>query len=300
MRLQPRIPDGPFTWSDAATAGITRRGLTALVETGRVRRVLRGVYQRTDVPDSLVNRAKAAALVMRPFTVVCDRTSAWLHGVDTFEFRELEILPPLETFVLRGYSRVRRRGCRGGRRDLLSNDLMVLEGVQVTTPLRTALDLACKLGRRDAIAALDGFMRECGVTREGLESELPRYRRRRGVVQLRQLVPLADWRSESPGESWTRIAILDAGLPAPEPQYWVQDRGRDLFRLDLAYSRSKVAVEYDGKDFHDSPEHRAADKARRTWLRDHGWTIIIVKKDSFSEESLNAWLGELRQALRLS
>ncbi len=263
--------------------------------------MLRGVYLRADVPDTPETRARAAALVISPFAVVCDRTAAWLHGVSTFDYHELEILPPLETFVLRGHARTTRAGCVGGERDLARRDIMAIDGVAVTTPLRTALDLACRLGQRDALAALDGFMRACGVTREALRAEMPRYFRRRGVVQLRRLIPLADERAESPGESWTRMAMLEAGLPMPELQVWVHDdRGEPVFRLDMAYPRSRVAVEYDGREFHTSDEQRARDLARRQWLRDQGWTVIVVDKDSFSPDALQEWLNELRAALRLA
>ena len=168
------------------------------------------------------------------------------------------------------------------------------------SPAQRASEASCRCSRRDALAALDGFMRLHGITRREMEAELPRYFRRRGVVQLRQLVPLADPRAESPGESWTRLSIVDAGLPAPEPQHWVNERGRPIFRVDLAYPRSRVVVEYDGREFHDSPERREHDRKRREWLKARGWKVIVVDKDSFAPEALSAWLDELRVALRLA
>lgn len=296
----PKLPDVPFRWPDAERAGFTRWHFRQLVENGRVRQVLHGVYQTADLPCTIENRSRAAALVLNPFEVLRDRTAAWVHDVDTFEYRELEILPPVETSVLRGHTRTRRTGCAGGHRDLAFRDVIVLGRVPVTTPLRTALDLGCKLSRSSALAALDGFMRVQGITREQMEAELPRYRRRRGVVQLRQLVPLADPRAESPGESWTRIAILDAGLPAPQLQHWVCEGGRKVFRLDLAYPLSRVAVEYDGREFHDSPERRAADRKRRKWLTDRGWTVIVVDKDMFTAAAVAQWLGGLSTALQIA
>lgn len=168
----------------------------------------------------------------------------------------------------------------------------------VTTPLRTALDLACRLSQRDALAVLDAFMRRFGITHAQLTHESLRYRRRRGVVQLRRLIPLADPRTESQGESWTRFDILDDGLPAPEPQFWVPVHGRRTFRLDLAYPRHKIAVEYDGEEFHGSPEQDDNDRVRRKWLRDHGWIVIVVDKNSFTRRASEAWLAKLRSGLR--
>jgi hypothetical protein len=301
MMLQTEIPPGPFTVAMAMSTGVPRYRLDEWVANGLVRRVLQGVYQRVDVPDTTLTRARAAFLVIKPFTVLCDRTAAWIHGVDTFDFRELEILPRLESWVLRDRARIRRGGCVGGRRDLSAADIMHVDGVCVTTPLRTALDLGSRLNRRDALAALDGFMRVHGLTIADFRAELPRFRRRRGVVQLRSLIPLADGRAESPGESWTRLCIIDDGLPAPEPQSWVtDDDGYPIFRLDLPYPKHKVVVEYDGAEFHTTPEQRAHDAARRDWLRRHGWTVIVVRKESFEQHARQAWLAELRSALRLA
>jgi len=300
MMLPPEIPLTPFTWAQMKKLGMPRHRLDELVANGQVRRVLTGVYLRADIPDNPQNRVCSAALVVSPFAVVCDRTAAWLLGVDTFEYRELEILPPLETVVLRGHSPTNRSECVGGSRDLRRWDICVMDGVAVTAPLRTALDLGCKLSRRGALAALDGFMRVHGITRQDMEGALPRYFRRRGVVQLRRLIPLADPRAESPGESWTRLAIVDAGLPAPEPQVWVHERGVRVFRVDLAYPLSRVAVEYDGREFHDSEERREHDRKRRAWLERRGWTVIVVDEGSFKPEALAAWLEQLRVALRLA
>ncbi len=43
-----------------------------------------------------------------------------------------------------------------------------------------------------------------------------------------------DGRSESSGESFTRLAIADVGLPVPTLQHWVHDGGVPVYRLDLA------------------------------------------------------------------
>jgi hypothetical protein len=300
MMLPPEIPKTPFTWPDAKRLGISRHRLDQLVTNHQVRRVLTGVYLRADVEDSALCRVRCAALVVSPFVVVCDRTAAWLLGIDLLDYRELDIVPPLETYTLRGHSPTSRPQCTGGTRDLSKADVWTIEGVNVTSPLRTALDLGCKLSRRDGLAALDAFMREHGITHADMYAELPRYFRRRGVIQLRQLIPLADPRAESHPESWTRLAITDSGLPCPEPQHWVVHDGRALFRLDLAYPHARVAIEYDGRDFHTSLEQRKRDRERRKWLRDHGWKVIVVDRDSFTPEALAAWLLELKTALRVA
>jgi hypothetical protein len=163
--------------------------------------------------------------------------------------------------------------------------------------LRTALDLACGQSRRRALAALDAFMRTYGLTHEEMQRELTRYFRRRGVVQARQLVPVANPLAESPGESWVRMDIVDRGLPLPRLQWWVQRHGHDLYRLDMAFPKHRVAVEYDGREFHDDVVRRRRDEVRRTWLRSQGWTVIVITKHDFTPEAVDRWVGEILEAL---
>lgn len=295
---RPPLPTEPFTTRDAARLRWSRTELSRAVATGALRRVFTGVYVRADVPDSTLLRARAASLVMSPHSVLCDRTAAWIHGIDVFRYAELETIPSLESYVLRGHDPTDRAHCHGGTRDLLPEDWCLIDGVRVTTPVRTAVDLACKLPRREAAAALDAFARDHGVTVAEMNRLLSRYRRRRGVIQARELVQLTDPRSESSGESWTRLEIHDHGLPGPQPQFWVLVDGVPVYRLDLAYPKAKVLVEYDGEDFHTSPADRAHDKERREFLRRRGWHVIVVTKASFAAEALDAWISELRQVLR--
>jgi hypothetical protein len=293
------FPTVPFTTSAARDLGISEKRLGAAVREGALRRVLRGVYLRTDQPDTVEMRAACAALVIAPGSVVRDRTAAWIHGVDVFTHPEHELLPPIETCVGRFKAPSERCGVDGGTRDLSPDDVMTIQGLRVTTPLRTALDLGCNLRRRDGLAALDQFMRLHGLTREELSLGALRFFRRRGVVQLRRLIPLADPRAESPRESWTRLEIVDAGLPAPESQHWIEIDGVPTYRLDFAYPRHRIVVEYDGEEFHDrTEEQRRHDADRRAWLEEHGWTVVVVKKGDFTGAGLDRWLGELRRALR--
>lgn len=296
--LRPRFPDTPFTTREALALGFSRNELTALVSEGVLRRPFTGAYVRSDLPDSVALRAQAARLVMSPHSVLCDRTAAWLHGVDVFRYAELETVPRLESYVLRGHDPTDRRECHGGTRDLLPADWQLVGAVRVTTPVRTAVDLACKLRRREALAALDALARECGVSVGAMNRLLRRYRRRRGVVQARELIALVDPRSESGGESWSRLEIHDHDLPAPQPQFWVNVDGVPTYRLDLAYAKARIVVEYDGEEFHSSSADRIADEARRDWLRRHGWYVIVLTKESFTDEALRAWTNELRGVLR--
>jgi hypothetical protein len=295
----PTLPDRPFRTNDLASLGLTRRRLADALAEGSVRRVFTGVAVASRAADSIELRAAALALVLGPEHVVCDRTAAWLHGVDALLYQEHEILPAVEVCALRGNQPSGRAGVDGRSRDLAPQDIMIIGGVRVTTPIRTALDLGCQLRRREAYAALNAFARQHELRVETLRAAAQRFRRRRGVRQLRELLGLIDPRVESARESWTLLAIYDAGLPLPEPQVWIEIDGRPTYRLDLAYRLSKVCVEYDGFDFHERDAgQRAYDEERRDWLRHDGWIVIVVRRGDFTGDALERWLRELREALR--
>ena len=65
----------------------------------------------------------------------------------------------------------------------------------------------------------------------------------------------------------------------------------------MAYPHAKVAIEYNGEEFHSSEEDREADSERRAWLERHGWTVIVIDKDSFTDEAIAMWIEEIRTAL---
>lgn len=292
-----RFPTKPFTMAAAKACGISPSRVRRAVRQRLVVMVLRGVYLRSDVELTTEVKLAAAALVISRHAVACDRTAAWVWGVSVFEYAELDTAPPLETYVLRGHNATDRPEVRGGVRDLMPGDWVEISGVKVTTPLRTALDLGCKLNRRPALAAMDALMRAHGFTHEEMRRLAVRFFRRRGVVQLRELIPLVDPRAESQPESWTRLELIDHDLPTPEPQYWIVIGGVPTYRLDLAYPHARVAIEYNGEEFHSSVEDQQADERRREWLETHGWTVIVVTKASFSDAALARWIGEVRAAL---
>jgi hypothetical protein len=295
----PVLPRDPFTYGQLTQLGVTRHTLRRLVAERAVRRLLIGVYVRADVHLTVELRARAVAAVVPAHHVVRDRTAAWIHGIDVMTYAEHDVPPPIETCALRGHDPCTREGVAGRTRDLAPNDIVVLQGLRVTSPLRTALDLGCLLRRRDALAALDAFARSYGLTKQQLRLGSRRYRRRRGVLQLRELIELVDPRAESPRESWLRLSIHDAGLPSPHPQFWIEVDGIRIYRLDLAYRFARVAVEYDGWEAHQrTQEQRDNDRARRKWLSEHGWTVVVVRRGDFTGTALDRWLAELKEALK--
>jgi len=270
----------PFTVKQAAEAGISRGRVRDLVKKGRVRRVLRGVYVDASVPDTTVMRARALALVVPDGVVVCLRTAAWLWGVDVTAMGAHLAVAPVDLMGPAGSAASRRTGISGHTGQLGDDDVVFRDGVALTTPSRTAADLARLLRRPDALASLDAILRLPDLTADRVASELTRFAGYRGVVQGRELVALADPRSESPMESRTRLRALDAGFPVFEPQVEVfDDIGTFVARLDLGRREDRKAVEYDGDVAHASVQQQLYDRRRRRRVERCGWGLAVVTAD---------------------
>ena len=277
----PLPVDRPFTTGQAVRAGVSRKSLTWLTSDGLLRRILKGVYVATQLEDSILLRAHALVLVVPPATVVTDETAGWLHGADVLAPNDHLAVPPISMFRLPGSTRLRNPVCVSGQRTFAPDDLMQVDGLWTTTPLRTAWDLGRRLHRDRAIGALDSLLRVGDFTKSDLVAGVERFARQRGVVQLRVLAPLADPGAESPGESTLRLRWLDCSdLPLPSTQVRVPgDSG--TYRLDLGVPEIRYAAEYDGVQWHSSDADKAHDKARRTWLRERQhWTITVFERDN--------------------
>jgi hypothetical protein len=292
------FPAQPFSLREAGEYGITRSEVWRGVAAGLVVRLGRSAYRRVDVPDSVALRVHALRCQTTAGQVVVDRSAAWIHGVDVHTIEEKDATPPVETCSLRGQHATRRRELNGRQRDLLPTDIVEIEGLRVTTPVRTALDLGCHLHRRDAFAAMCLLARLNGFTSAELLRESARFKRRRGIVQCRPLLPLVDPRVESHREAWVLLEILDEGLPKPESQWWIDVDGVPTYRLDFAYPSARVCVEYDGEEFHELlEEQREYDDDRRRWLREHGWVVVVVKRGDFTGTARTRWIRRLEAAL---
>jgi hypothetical protein len=272
----------PFTTAEARAQRVTGKQLTRLVRDGYLRRPLKGVYVAAHVEDTKQLRGRILSKVAPRGTVITDWTATWYWtGLDR-PGEHLEA-PVLDAFRFRGHDRLRNGLVRSGERWFLPSDVVPLDGdVFITKPLRTAWDLGRFAPRIVAIGGMDALARTAGFAVEELVAGVERFRRQRGVVQLRGLAPVTDPRAESIGESAVRLRWRDcAGLPSPELQIPVHDdRGFVIYRLDLGVEELRLGVEYDGEAWHSSDVDRAHDVTRRTALEDrHGYCIDVFRRE---------------------
>jgi hypothetical protein len=280
--LDTRCPlplDVPFTAPVAKALGVPRHQLTWLCRQGLLRQVLPGVYVAAQVPDGILFRAQALALVVPEDCVIVDRHAGWLHGAEM-------VLAPnehLHTAAIRvfrpsGHGRLRNALAESGERNLRPDDITEIRGLAVTTPLRTAWDLGRVRSPERALAALDAMLRLGIFSLDELLAGIERFRGQRWVTTLRAFAPLADGRAASPGESVLRLRWLDCGLPRPTPQFELCVDGVLLAVLDLAHEGLGYAAEYDGEEWHTSDEQRDHDRKRRGCVEDHGFVVDVFTK----------------------
>src|SRR4051794_34526635 len=218
-----------------------------LVSSGRWRRSRwRGVLVDGELPDSALCELRAAALAAGPDLVVCHSTAAGLWGFDVLGESTLHFVGP-PALVNR-----RLPGIQVHPSSLGCDDAVPVEGVWCTPPARTACDVVRLTPAIDGLATLDAALRAGFCTRDDLAAAAVEQTGLRQVVRLRDLIPHADPRIDSPMESRMRWRFLDARFPAPELQIKVPAGGRARW-LDIGWREQRVGAEFDGQEAHMSP-----------------------------------------------
>jgi hypothetical protein len=255
----------PFRTRDAAQAGAPTRG--RLAGPG-FRSPFRGTHVDASADDQLVLRAHAAALLVDG-GVVGGYAAAAVHGADCAPRRAAVDL-------VVGPRRLRPRPGLAIRQDLLRPDeIVVVDGLAVTSPIRTAFDLVRRLDRVEGVVVLDALARVGGFAPAAILDHVGGRRRPRGHRRLAPAVEAADPRADSPPETRLRLALVAHGVPAPEVQYEVPDaRASWTPHLDLAWPEAKVAVEYQGDRHRTDPARWRRDQERWAVLAAAGWIVI--------------------------
>ena len=163
---------------------------------------------------------------------------------------------------------------------LLAGEATVVDGVPVTSPARTAFDLARRPGLQTAVIRIDALARATRITVDDVGPLVVAHRGARGMKQLRQALPLVDAGSESPQETRTRLLLIEGGLPRPQTQIVVRnDWNWVLARIDIGWEEWLVGVEYDGPQHWTDPRIRANDIDRTAELERRGWRLVRVGAD---------------------
>jgi hypothetical protein len=165
--------------------------------------------------------------------------------------------------------------------DTLSKDEMeIVRGIPVTTAARTAFDHGRRYGRTLAVIRVDALLQATALKLADIDTLIDRHSGARGIVQLREVVELADIGTESPQETRTRLVLTGAGHRPRRTQIDVFNRfGDHVHRIGMGWPQWKVGVEYDGEQHWTNPTIRAKDIDQQAELEALGWRIIRVSAE---------------------
>lgn len=167
------------------------------------------------------------------------------------------------------------------------------DGIRVTMPARTVVDLARHVSFPWALAAADCALRRRIATRAQLEAAAARNPTAPGHPAAVLVARHASDKPESALESVNRGVMIELGLPVPEPQVVLGDQMRS-YRVDLLVAECWTVVESDGKVKYDDAT-ATVDPAERVWLdkrrRDylHDWGYEVVRFVMADQRDPTAW-----------
>ena len=229
-----------------------------------------GVYRLASAPVTWP-QALVAATLASPGSVISHRAAAIAWGLDGLGGRIVErSVPYPRSPELEGV--VTHRST-----DLSDTWVTAWEGVRITTPLRTLLDLGAVVRPWVVERAFASALGKRLITIEGARrtvDELCR-RGRRGAGTFRAIVE-AHGDASPPGVMEAAIEALYRRyqLPPGVPEYEVWEAGEFVARVDVGHPELRLAIEVNGYETHGTPAGFQRDHSRRNRLILAGWLVL--------------------------
>ena len=235
------------------------------------------VYVPRDAALTPVLRAKACWLRSQRRGVLAGFPASALHGAKWID--------PASPAAIIDTNRRPAPGVQVWEERIEADEIDVLNGMRVTTPARTALDLARRCPPGIAVAAIDALTQATDVKAADVELLIERYRGRRGLRAAKVSLALVDGGAQSPKETWLRLLLVGAGFPRPQTQIAVSNQwGWVEAYLDMGWEDIKVAVEYDGDQHRSSRAQYVRDIRRLEMLERMGWIVVRVVAEDHRDD----------------
>ncbi|GAB3279400.1 DUF559 domain-containing protein [Sinomonas notoginsengisoli] len=285
--FEARWPDATVASTrELAARGIDHRVLTEAVQRRELVRLRRGVYVRSSVwfgfkpweQDRL--RIEAHWLSTNGTAVYSHASAARIHRLTTWNAGpQVHVTVPYSGSKSSHGSDVRAHSFIVPGCDLVHMRLSPGRIANVVGIERTVADCARTLSLEGAAIVGDSALRR-GATLAGVRAAAERTGAMRGYRRVEDLLPVLDGKSESPGETRTRLALAASGIPSPVLQYEIPTR-HGLFRADFAWPELLVILEFDGVakyfDYRPTSEALLLERQREVALMDDGWTMVRTR-----------------------
>ncbi len=281
VRALAAIQFGLVTDRQARDRGVSGAAISRRVQSELWQRVLPRVYRISGVPPSGRQAAMAAALWAGEGALVSHHTAAAIWGFDVTGMRKVELWVP-SSRSMRSSLVVAHRGERLDRADRA-----VVDGIPITTPVRTLIDIAGRIEDEQLLALTEELVRRRVVSEDRLHARLQALRSA-GRPGAGRLMTLLEARGSGPAlESRLEVRVWrllrSSGLPVPIRQHRVVAEGC-RYRLDFAWPDRMVAVECDGWLAHGGQGAFNEDRIRLGGLVASGWRVIPVTWRECSSE----------------
>jgi very-short-patch-repair endonuclease/predicted transcriptional regulator of viral defense system len=272
---------GVVTSAQLHDAGLTARMIWVRIRQQRLRRIHRGVYQVVPLTTSFI-REMAAVLACGIGAVLSHRSAAAVREL----IRPTSGSAPVDVTVP-GRSAGQRPGIRARRSVRLDpGETTHWNGIPITTPARTLVDLAGDMGKagrsRELEQAVAQAFRRDLTTEAELLSLIARHPRRHGTGLLRAFLedhaPPVLTRSEA--EERLLTLVRSARLPAPGVNV-----GLAGYEVDFVWMAERLVVEVDGRAYHSARSRFEGDRRRDTDLAAAGFRVIRVTWHQITRES---------------
>jgi hypothetical protein len=242
---------GFFTRAQALDRGWTDRELAAACRHGMLRHIRHGAY----APSSTYDAASEAErhLVLARAALSRQRGAVALTGISAAAAHRLSVfghdLTNAELVRLdSGSSRHEVRTRHHVVRDDIAKHIGLVDGIPVTSPARTVWEVAVRSSLEAGVATADSALRLYPQLGDELTALGPTFASRPGSRRAREVLRLADGRSDSPGESYSRVTFHRFGVPMPELQHTVHDAdGQVVGICDFYWEYDHHVGEFDGK-----------------------------------------------------
>jgi very-short-patch-repair endonuclease len=268
-------PSPPLRRRDALAVGHTDANLRSRAW----RRTFHGVYAPAGISvTDVALRIRAAACLLPPDGAVTGWAAAWMLGARVLDGRTPwgELLPV--RLAIPPHRRIRRRdGITVNRSPLPSNDVVRVNGVPVTSALRTAFELARADGPHvRAVAGVDAMLNVHLVKRADLGTYVEAHARWDGVPRARRVVADADEGAQNPMETDLRLLWQQVTGRRPLANRYIFNRsGVFVARSDILDEQIATVGEFDG-DEHASRRARTRDARRRRRMEHVGLTVVTA------------------------
>ncbi len=149
----------------------------------------------------------------------------------------------------------------------------LLDGLPVSTPARTAVDLARHLQFEPGLVAVESLRFQHKITDAEVQAVLDACRGWPHIRRARRTIEFSTDLSESPLESDTRLAFLRAVVPGYRQQVEVVDALGIVRRIDFLFGL-RAGVETDGRLKYASAEDLWKEKRRQDALAEVGIPLL--------------------------